>query len=134
MMESWVQTPLSELQSEAFRIRKLYFGDELTFAVPGMVSYKAPGLPSHREHFAAISVTGRHCDLQCDHCQGKLLEPMIPARTPETFLATVDRLRSQGGLGLLLSGGADRNGEVPLERFIPAIRIVKEKDPRFKII
>jgi uncharacterized radical SAM superfamily protein len=99
-----------------------------------MVSYHTPDLSSHRDHFAAISVTGRDCDLKCDHCQGKLLESMIPAQTPEIFLATADRLRSQGGLGLLLSGGADRNGEVPLERFLPAIRIVKEKDPRFKII
>jgi uncharacterized radical SAM superfamily protein len=134
MMESWLRTPLSELQSEAFRVRKLHFGDALTFAVPGMVSYQAPGFPSRRERFAAISITGRHCALKCDHCQGKLLESMIPAQTPEIFLATTDRLRSQGGLGLLLSGGADRNGEVPLERFLPAIRTVKEKDPRFKII
>jgi lipoyl synthase len=134
MMEPWIRTPLSELQAEAFRIRKLHFGNELTFAVPGMVSYQTSDLPSHPEHFAAVSVTGRNCALKCDHCQGKLLESMIPSQTPEAFLATADRLRSQGGLGLLLSGGADRNGEVPLERFIPAIRLIKEKDPRFKVI
>ena len=134
MINHFTTVPLRELQSEAFRIRKLHFGNELTFAVPGMVSYQAPDLPSHSEHFAAISVTGRHCDLKCDHCQGKLLESMIPALTPEAFLATVGRLQSQGGLGLLLSGGANRQGEVPLEPFIPAIRAVKEKDPGFKII
>jgi uncharacterized radical SAM superfamily protein len=134
MIRHLMNVPLDELQTEAFKIRRLHFGDALTFAVPGMVSYQAPEIPAHREHFAAISVTGRHCDLKCDHCRGKLLESMIPARTPEIFLATADRLRSQGGLGLLLSGGADRNGEVPLEPFIPAIRVIKEKDPRFKII
>ena len=30
----------------------------------------------------AISVTGGDCKLQCDHCKAKILEPMIPARTP----------------------------------------------------
>jgi uncharacterized radical SAM superfamily protein len=134
MIEQLRSVPLNKLQAEAFRIRKLHFGDELTFAVPGMVSYQGPDLCSHSERFAAISVTGKHCDLKCDHCQGKLLESMIPAPTPEAFLAAVDRLRSQGGLGLLLSGGANRNGEVPLEPFIPAIRVIKEKDPDFKII
>ncbi len=134
MIRELIQQPLHELQAEAFRIRKLHFGDDLTFAVPGMVSYRTADLPSHRERFAAVSVTGRRCQLNCDHCRGKLLESMIPAETPEAFLATVDRLRSQGGLGLLLSGGADRNGEVPLERFTPAIRAIKEKTPQFKII
>jgi lipoyl synthase len=134
MIRELIQQPLHELQTEAFRIRTLHFGDQLTFAVPGMVSYQTADLPSHREHFAAVSVTGTRCDLKCDHCQGKLLESMIPAETPEAFLATVERLQSQGGLGLLLSGGANRNGEVPLEQFISAIRVVKDKDPCFKII
>ena len=30
--------------------------------------------------------------------------------------------------------GANRNGEVPLEKFIPSIRKIKEKDPQFKVI
>jgi uncharacterized radical SAM superfamily protein len=33
-----------------------------------------------------------------------------------------------------VSGGADRNGEVPLEKFILSIKILKQKDPQFRVI
>jgi uncharacterized radical SAM superfamily protein len=59
---------------------------------------------------------------------------MIPAENPKTFLQIVDQLRSRGTLGILVSGGANRNGEVPLEEFIPMIRTIKEKDPQFKVL
>ena len=110
-----IHTPLKELQTEAFRIRKIHFGNELTFSIPGTVSYHDDTLPYQKERFAAISVTGSHCDLRCEHCQGKLLESMIPAEDPGTFSQIADRLRLAGALGVLVSGGADQNGEVPLK-------------------
>ncbi len=134
MISRLIQTPLDELQSEAFRLRKLHFGNELTISIPGMISYHDKDFPARLNQFAAISVTGNYCGLQCEHCQGKLLEPMIPAKDPETFLKIVGDLLAAGASGILLSGGADQNGEVPLERFISAIRVIKEKQPRFKII
>jgi uncharacterized radical SAM superfamily protein len=129
-----IETPLKELQTEAFRIRKIHFGDELTFSIPGTVSYHDDTLPFQKDRFAAISVTGSYCDLRCGHCQGKLLESMIPAEDPETFSQIADRLRLAGALGVLVSGGADQNGEVPLKKFIPSIKVLKEKDPQFKVI
>jgi hypothetical protein len=129
-----MQAHLKELQTEAFRIRKANFGNKLTFSIPGTVSYQDSSFPSQKDRFAAISVTGRHCDLRCGHCEGALLESMIPAEDPETFFQVVDQLRSRGGLGILVSGGANRNGEVPLEKFISSIRIIKEKDPQFKVL
>jgi uncharacterized radical SAM superfamily protein len=33
-----------------------------------------------------------------------------------------------------VSGGADRNGEVPLEEFISPIKTLKENDPQFRVI
>jgi uncharacterized radical SAM superfamily protein len=128
------QLPLLELQSEASRIRKTHFGNELTFSIPGTVSYHDDRLPLQKDRFAAISVTGNHCDLQCGHCQGKLLESMIPAEDPETFFQITDRLRLAGAHGVLVSGGADQNGEVPLKKFIPFIKVLKEKNPQFKVI
>jgi uncharacterized radical SAM superfamily protein len=129
MIDEMIKTPLSELQSQAFRIRKENFGEEVTFSFPDTVSHRADG-----PRFAAISVTGRHCELICGHCKGKLLETMIPARDPEAFLEAVARLRSRGALGVLVSGGANREGEVPLERFVFPIKAIKEKDPQFKVI
>jgi len=35
MIGKLIQTPLKELQTEAFRIRKANFGNELTFSIPG---------------------------------------------------------------------------------------------------
>jgi len=134
MIQNLIQQPLNELQAEAFRIRKENFGNELTFSIPGVVSYRTGEVPFQRNRFAAISVTGKRCDLQCGHCKAKLLESMIPAVTPDLLLQVAHRLRSDGALGILISGGADRNGEVPLKTFIPAIRSLKQEYPGFKVI
>lgn len=134
MITELIQTPLKELQPEAFGIRKTNFGNELTFSIPSTVSYNTSDFPLQKDRFAAISVTAKYCELQCEHCRGTLLESMVPASDPETFLQITDRLRSRGALGILVSGGADRNGEVPLRKFIPMIRTVKERDPQFKVI
>ncbi len=134
MIHQLIQTPLKELQTEAFRIRKARFGDEISFSVPGTVSYHDSAFPFQKERFAAISVTGTRCDLRCGHCKGKLLESMIAAENPEALFRVIDRLRRNGALGVLISGGADRNGEVPLGRFIPVIKAVKAEAPDFKVI
>ena len=134
MIHELIQVPLKELQSEAFRIRKAHFGNELTFSIPGTISYHDKTFSSQKDRFAAISVTGNHCALRCEHCNGKLLESMIPAEDPTVFLRVVDQLRLHGANGILISGGANRNGEVPLERFISVIKDIKEKTPQFKVI
>jgi hypothetical protein len=134
MISQLIQLPLTDLQSEAFRIRKAYFDNELTFSIPGTVSYHDDTFPFQKNRFAAISVTGSHCDLQCGHCQGKLLESMIPAEDSRTFFQVANQLRLNGAHGILVSGGANQSGEVPLEEFIPLIREIKEKAPEFKVI
>jgi len=135
MIDDLIREPLNELQSEAFKIRMSHFGDELTFSLPSTVSYHhMDDFVSQKDRFVAVSVTGRHCDLKCGHCKGRLLESMIPAEDPESFLQAVHRLRSRGAYGILVSGGADKSGEVPLKEFISAIRAVKEDDPQFKVI
>lgn len=134
MLNQLIQTPLTDLQSEAFRLRKLHFGNELTFSIPGTVVYQDITHSFQKDRFAAVSITGTHCALHCEHCKGKLLESMIPANDPETFSHTLERLRSKGALGILISGGANREGEVPLTKFIPSIKEIKKKDPSFKII
>ncbi|MCX8116816.1 MAG: radical SAM protein, partial [Desulfobacterota bacterium] len=46
----------------------------------------------------------------------------------------MEELQSKGALGILVSGGANRKGEVPLEEFIPSLKEIKKKHPSFKIL
>lgn len=132
MIDKFIQTPLKELQEEAFKLRKTHFGNELTFSFPNIVASQQGDLQENK--FSAVSVTGRQCQLHCAHCKGKLLESMIPAENPEAFLQIAERLRTHGALGMLVSGGADKNGQVPLRKFVPPIAVIKEKYPEFRII
>ncbi len=134
MIQDLKQLSLTELKTEAFRLRRLHFGNDLTFSVPGTVAYQDPTLPFRKDRFAAISITGTHCALHCEHCKGKLLGSMIPAHDPETFFQRIEELRLCGGLGVLISGGANQEGEVPLEQFIPSIKEIRRRAPSFKII
>ncbi len=133
-IHQFIQLPLTELQTEAFRLRKLHFGNELAFSIPGTVVYRDTTHCFQKDRFAAVSITGTRCALHCEHCKGKLLNSMIPANDPETFFHTIEHLRSRGALGILISGGANREGEVPLEQFIPSIKEIKKKNPPFKMI
>jgi len=76
--------------------------------------------------FPSISVTGTSCDLLCDHCQGRFLRGMIAASSPDELMMFARRLEAEGGTGFLLSGGCDRQGRVPLEAYLPAVRGIKE--------
>jgi hypothetical protein len=81
--------------------------------------------------YSAISITGSRCDLMCDHCQGKLLESMIPAADPAALFETCLALAQKGDCGVLISGGCNRDGCLPWEPFLPAISAVKEKTRLF---
>ena len=86
-----------------------------------VVAY-APG-----KNFPSVSVTGGACALACSHCGGKYLAGMEAATTPDALWKFAQRLAARGGTGLLLSGGCDARGHVPLEPFLPIIpRIRKE--------
>jgi hypothetical protein len=76
--------------------------------------------------FPSVSLTASSCALSCKHCEGKLLERLIPATDVASLVDVASRLRAQGAFGLLLTGGCDRRGRVPLEPFLPAIERIKE--------
>lgn len=78
-------------------------------------------------YFPSISLTGRKCALRCQHCRGKLLESLIPATTSEELEKKALSLHRHGAKGILLTGGCDERGCVPVERFVPAIRSIKER-------
>jgi lipoyl synthase len=98
------------------------FGKEITFYVPGMFSYN--GI---KGKYPALTITGEQCALHCDHCGGKLLETMIPTSDPVQLVRTCRRLKEKGTLGVLLSGGCDKEGRLPWENFLPAISEIKKE-------
>ncbi|VVB94774.1 Biotin synthase [uncultured archaeon] len=77
--------------------------------------------------FPSISVTGKSCALMCRHCEGKLLGSLIPAITCEELEKKALSFHKQGAKGMLLTGGCDKHGKVPIVNFIPAIKEIKEK-------
>lgn len=79
------------------------------------------------ENFPSISVTGNSCSLMCQHCQGKLLSRLVHADSCEDLEKKALVLYNKGAKGILLTGGCDRSGRVPIKNFIPAIRNIKEK-------
>jgi len=81
----------------------------------------------------AVSITGPECKLQCDHCKAKLLEPMIPATTPEALWRVVNGQIEAGAQGMLLTGGSNLRDEVEYGPFFPTIRRIKDAFPAFRI-
>ena len=106
----------------------------ISFHVPG---FKSCGLDSvagcGKENWPAISITGGDCKLQCDHCKGKILAPMIPARTADDLWRVVNEKIALGASGMLLTGGSNHRNEVEYDPYYPTLRRIKEAFPRFRI-
>lgn len=107
----------------------------IRFYTPTFRAYETDELKGcGRNSFPAFSVTGPACALQCDHCRAKILEPMIPATSPEQLEAKVrDLVLLQDLQGFLLSGGSNRRNEVPYERYFPTIERLKRDFPYLRI-
>ena len=115
-------TPNDALLFErAFLETRANHGTELTFYLPGMIRHE-----SLRGRYPAISLTGSQCELQCEHCKGRLLDPMIQVTEPDDLLKTAVYLEKRGAHGLLLSGGSDREGRLPWTKYVDAIRETAE--------
>ena len=125
--EELFRCPWDELQAAAWAVRQQHHPPRLALAVPGNKRYDTEQYQNTPHRFANVSITGRRCALMCDHCRGHLLEGMMPAETPEALLALGQRLIERGCHGMLVSGGADSEGAVPLRPFLPAIARLKEQ-------
>lgn len=118
--------PWAELQGQAWQSRAERFAPWLGLAVPGARHYDTGQYANEPHRFATVSLTGGRCALGCAHCNRQLLQSMIPAPTPEALRELGRRLKAQGCQGVLLSGGADAQGRVPLREHLPAIAGLKE--------
>jgi lipoyl synthase len=124
-----------ERVARLWRAGRARFGLPLEAATPGFRAYANDELDGcRRGRFPAFSITGGACALDCDHCQAKILQPMIAATRPEVLEREVRARAAAGDLaGFLLSGGSNRRNEVPFERFLPTIARLKADLPDLRI-
>ena len=115
-----------DLFNRAWEITRKNHESDFTFYLPGMIRYG-----SIRGRYPALSLTGDRCELQCEHCKGLLLKPMIPADTPEALVEKCLNLARSGHIGVLLSGGSDRKGRLPWNEFLGAISRVRSETGLF---
>ena len=106
----------------------------INFYTPTFKHYQSSELNAcSSSAWPAISITGSRCKLQCDHCKSKILEPMIPAETPDELWRVVNRIVEQGGQGMLITGGSNHRNEVEYGTYYSTIRRIKDEFPFFKI-
>ncbi len=72
--------------------------------------------------FPSVSVTGTRCDEMCSHCKGVHLRGMEPAETREKMNELTHSLVRDHSTGVLISGGCDAGGSVPVPFFSDRIR------------
>jgi uncharacterized radical SAM superfamily protein len=105
------------------------------FSTPTFKEYESSELEGcGKNSFPAFSITAGACGLNCDHCQKKILEPMIPATDPDMLEQKVRHLVATEGLtGFLLSGGSNKKNEIPYGRYMPVVERLKSDFPELKI-
>ncbi len=97
------------------------------FHAPGFKHYETDELvQTDRRAFVAVSVTGARCGLLCDHCDGQMLRWMEPTTGTGLFDAC-ERLAASGTRGVLISGGSDSRGRVPLASYAADLLRIKER-------
>ncbi len=120
-LKSWFTTPRSELDElfkQAQHITKQVFNRYITIYNPG-------------SYFPSISITGKHCQLNCQHCGGHFLHQMISLTQPNDLLVFCQELAQRNGVGCLISGGCDSEGTVPLTPFLPTLKKIKQTSKLF---
>ncbi len=116
------------LMDQAFAIRKSNFCDDIKFYAPGLKSYNIPEFEQKNPNaFLPISITGNACALDCDHCDTKILDPMIPLDMKEGLFGMCEKMAAQGTESVLISGGSMKNGQVPFLKHIKDIKRIKDE-------
>ncbi|MDQ7018685.1 MAG: radical SAM protein [Robiginitomaculum sp.] len=107
----------------------------IRFSTPTFKEYESSELSGcGKNSFPAFSITAGGCALNCDHCQKKILEPMIPAVKPEHLDQQVrDMVVLQNLQGFLLSGGSNKRNEIKYERYLPVVEKLKTDFPHLQI-
>jgi len=122
---------VAEMERHAGDVR----GRLVRFATPTFKEYETSELAGcSKNTFPAFSITAAGCALMCDHCEAKILEPMIPAVKPDILDEKVRRLIETEGLqGFLLSGGSNKRNEINYSKFYPVIEGLKRDFPNLRV-
>lgn len=117
---------VAAVPTRGFAIRREHFGDRMDFFAPGLKRYSTSEFKPHNARaFLPVSVTGSACALQCDHCSAKVLEGMISLDRGSNLFDLARDLKARGTRGVLVSGGSQRTGGVPLLGHLDDIRRIK---------
>ena len=106
---------------ESMRIRRASFPDRIRFHAPGLKRYETSEYGGQdAAEFVSISLTGTACSLGCEHCKMAVLRGMDDlSRFDGTLFELCRRLAERGARGVLISGGSDAQGRVPLLPHVP---------------
>jgi uncharacterized radical SAM superfamily protein len=119
---------LQVMMKEGLDQRLTIYGKDLLCYSPTAYPYEIKDHTQISSHnFVSLSVTGTSCSLMCEHCEGRLLRGMESTLTPESLFERCKEIKALGGEGVLISGGSDSKGYVPLERFTASIQRVKSE-------
>jgi len=103
---------LAQLITQAYHVRRKHFSDEVVICRP--------------QKTMAISVTGSRCQLNCAHCSGRYLRNMIPAELWQKKI-------KPGIKSVLVSGGCDPNGRVPVLDCLHILEDIKKAGLRINL-
>jgi len=101
---------------DGLTIRRANFPNRIRFHAPGLKRYR---ISDYREQnpaeFVSISLTGTSCALSCEHCKTGVLRGMTDlGRFDGSLFELCSELAACGARGVLISGGSDARGRVPL--------------------
>lgn len=106
----------------------------VTFYAPGIRRYETTEFCQlSPDKLRPISITGHDCVLNCDHCRGVLLKSMRSVRPGESLFEVGEALRARGAEAVLISGGSDLSGRVPLHEHLEDIARLK-RDLGLKVL
>ncbi|MBT9612154.1 MAG: radical SAM protein [Burkholderiales bacterium] len=144
-MSDWLEVvrqvePLEDVALDAPLVKQM--ARRANNAGPSRINFYTPTFKAYasseisgcgKTAWPAVSITGGDCKLACDHCKAKILEPMIPAHTPQDLWRVVHEQIDLGAQGMLLTGGSNHRNEVEYAPYYATIRRIKEIFPAFKI-
>lgn len=103
--------PFLELAHE---VKKTNIGNELKIYIPD-------------KRFPAVSLTGEKCALHCEHCDVKYLKGMKSILTNQELESFLIDLKNNEGVGVLLSGGCEEDGSVPILKYLDVVKKLKQE-------